>query len=279
MKQEAAQALLRALCSERCGQAYLVAGPADAPLQETIEKGAAALLCEAKPEERPCGVCRSCRMLANGSHPDLLRLEPEAGKKQIGVEPVRLLEGALAETSARRGKKVVLAADAHRMTPAAQNALLKTLEEPPSGVTFLLSGTESGLLPTIRSRCMIVRLAGEPPEETEEERAIRREAERAMAALCAGKPADRAAFGDNRGQLDRVLEIQTEFCRDALALSMGGRPLKDREGAAEAAKAGEKKLLGAIGILVAARKRLLQNAGIAVTIDWLLVELSRTMRS
>ena len=279
MKQEPVQALLRALCSERCGQACLVAGPADAPLQATIERGAAALLCEARPEERPCGVCRSCRMLENGSHPDLLRLEPEPGKKQIGVEPVRLLEGALAETSARRGKKVVLAADAHRMTPAAQNALLKTLEEPPAGVTFLLSGTESGLLPTIRSRCMIVRLAGETPEETEEEREIRRSAERAMAALCAGKPVDRAVFGDSRGQLDQVLEIQTEFCRDALALCLGGKPIRDREGAAEAAKTGEKKLLASIGILIAARKRLLQNAGTAVTIDWLLAELSRAMRA
>lgn len=272
-----AENLLRALRSERAGQAYLAAGPADAPLGETIEKGAAALLCEAEPNRRPCGACPSCRMIGAGSHPDLLRLAPEPGKKQISVTAVRQMQGALSEASVRRGRRVVLCEEAHRMTPAAQNALLKTLEEPPEGVTFLLSGTENGLLPTIRSRCMIVRLSGAPKSETEEEAAARRAAEGALEAMFAKKAVDRAALGETRPDMDRALEAMTEYCRDVLACKLGASPLRERTGAA--ISAGEKQLLTAIDLLTQARKRLLQNAGVALTADWLLARFEREVRN
>lgn len=278
MRTDAQSRVLAALQSGRGAQAYLIAGPSDAPLGETLEAGARLLLCEAEPSRRPCGACEACRLLEAGSHPDLLRLEPEAGKKQIGVDPVRRLEGALASASARRGKRVVLAADAHRMTPAAQNALLKTLEEPPEGVHFLLSGTESGLLATIRSRCMIVRLPGEIAAETQEERETRRAAEAVLCALCQKKPADRAVYGENRTDMDRVMELQADFCRDALAHCVGARTLKSHDELEKLAACGEKKLLQAISVLTAGRKRLLQNAGTAVTVDWLTVELARVFR-
>ncbi len=121
-----------------------------------------ALLCE-RPEhqpelqDRPCGDCRGCRLIAAETHPDLHVLAPLEGKQQIGIDQVRSLIERVGLTPQYGGRKTVLVAPAERMTRAAANTLLKTLEEPPGDALFVLIAHRAGALPaTIRSRCQMV---------------------------------------------------------------------------------------------------------------------------
>jgi DNA polymerase-3 subunit delta' len=105
-----------------------------------------------------CGKCRACDRIARGVHVDVIMLEPD-DRASIKIEPVRT---ALEQTGFRpfEGKRrVVLIRDADTLEQAAQNALLKSLEEPPPGTMFILTTAVPGvLLPTVRSRCMRMRL-------------------------------------------------------------------------------------------------------------------------
>jgi DNA polymerase III delta' subunit len=127
---------------------------------------AAGLLCTAEPHGRPCGQCRSCGLVARGSHPDVHRLGPEGPGRQVAiggpgskVRGVRDLIAELALLPVEGGARIAIVEGAHRMNEDAQNALLKTLEEPAAGVTIILcADAEEPLLPTIRSRCARLRL-------------------------------------------------------------------------------------------------------------------------
>ncbi|WP_373740611.1 DNA polymerase III subunit delta' [Neisseria sp.] len=122
-----------------------------------------ALLCERPSENRePCGVCPSCHLFSQNSHPDFYELTPElpegeaVGRKllQIKIDAVRDVIGNIQLTSVRGGRRVVLVHPAESMNVQAANGLLKALEEPPEGVVFLLvTHARDKLLPTIKSRC------------------------------------------------------------------------------------------------------------------------------
>jgi DNA polymerase III delta' subunit len=127
---------------------------------------AAGLLCTAAPEDRPCRVCRACRLVEVGGHPDLHRLGPAGPGRQVVIggpdakyRGVRDLVAELALMPLEGGARVAIVEGADRMNEDAQSALLKTLEEPPAGVTIALcADQEARLLPTVRSRCFRVRL-------------------------------------------------------------------------------------------------------------------------
>ena len=109
----------------------------------------------------PCGDCQPCRWIAADQHPDVTRLSPEGDSTQIVIQSVRDLAADLALTSHGRGYKVAIVAPVDAMNHFAANALLKTLEEPPARTLLLLVTSQpSRLLPTLRSRCSRLRLAG-----------------------------------------------------------------------------------------------------------------------
>jgi len=122
----------------------------------------------------PCGVCRSCRKVSAGIHPDvgiISRPLDDKGreKREITVDQVRALssDAAILPNEARR--KVYIMDQADAMNPAAQNAALKLLEEPPNGAMFLLCVTNpQGLLQTVRSRCTEINVSGEAERYDEE---------------------------------------------------------------------------------------------------------------
>lgn len=149
--------LRAAVSSGRVHHAYLFAGPPGVGKERAAVRFAQALNCEAGPEG--CGACESCRRIERGTHPDVTTLAPEGeeGSREIKVNQVRVLCGTLqlAPVQARRKVAILLAAD--RMNAAGQNALLKTLEEPPPQTTLVLvTSTDDRLLPTLRSRCVRV---------------------------------------------------------------------------------------------------------------------------
>ncbi|WP_079420174.1 DNA polymerase III subunit delta' [Thiomonas intermedia] len=178
--------------------AWLVHAPQGYGKWPLLQRAAAALLCEspqspaasageasrlpsALTAHRACGHCASCALLAAGTHPDFLIAAPEALWTQLGlhladepsarseaktaashdirIEQIRRLNDWAVSTSHRGRAKVALVYPLDALNPAAANALLKTLEEPPEDVQFLLGAHRvDAVLPTLRSRCRLVAL-------------------------------------------------------------------------------------------------------------------------
>jgi DNA polymerase-3 subunit delta' len=113
---------------------------------------AARLVC---PERAaPCRECPACLQVAAGSHPDLHLVRLLPGKKEIGIDLIRRLKRFVQMTAIAARRKVAIIDDAERLSVAAQNALLKTLEEPSGQALLVLVTSSAGaLLPTVRSRC------------------------------------------------------------------------------------------------------------------------------
>ncbi|NLV59549.1 MAG: hypothetical protein GXY67_12390 [Clostridiales bacterium] len=121
-----------------------------------------ALFCTS--QSKPCGVCEGCMGVLRGANPDVLRLAPE-GEKQIGIEKVREVIDAINQHAFGAGYRVVLIEPVEKLTPQAQNCLLKSLEEPASNVVFLLMAHElTAVLGTIASRCLRVAMTPWPDE-------------------------------------------------------------------------------------------------------------------
>ena len=135
---------------------------------------AAEILCESD-AGRPCGSCRQCKALLNGSHPDYYEVKPE-GKavKSICIDAIRKVQVEAARLPLLAKKRVIVIDDAEKMNETAQNSLLKTIEEPQGDVCFILVTRErSSLLDTIRSRCMNIGFGGIPREELAKALALR----------------------------------------------------------------------------------------------------------
>lgn len=132
--------------------AYLIAGGDGDGRAALAGRMAAAYLCEG--EDAPCGACRACRKVAAGAHPDVAYTAPAPDKQEIGVDQIRALRADAYIRPNEGRRKVYIIDPADAMNPAAQNALLKVLEEGPAYAAFLLCAAQPGLLlDTVRSRC------------------------------------------------------------------------------------------------------------------------------
>lgn len=173
-------------------------GPSDHP--------AAARLPAALRAQRACGHCASCALLQAGTHPDLMIAAPEVLEPALGlrgaeegrarnesrtvsqdirIEQIRQLNDWAVSSSHRGRAKVALIYPADALNPAAANALLKTLEEPPPGVQFFLGAHRlDALLPTIRSRCRQAPMAR--PSAAEMQQLFGADADAALLAWCQG---------------------------------------------------------------------------------------------
>ena len=152
--------LTEGLRSGRLSHSYLLTGPEGSGKHTLARLLAAAMECRGTP--RPCGVCPACRKVLSGNHPDVIPVD-DPDHKQVPVDCIRAARSELFIRPNEGEKKVLLIPRAGDMNPAAQNALLKVLEEPPSyGVFLLLAPSPEALLPTIRSRCAHLRLSPLP---------------------------------------------------------------------------------------------------------------------
>ena len=155
---------------------FLFAGPAGIGKRTLALKLAQAMLCQQRPEEAldPCETCQSCAMLLAGTHPDLDLVAKPADKSFIPVERFigdaehRRQQGLCHNISLKPfmgGRKIALIDDADFLNAEGANSLLKTLEEPPPRSVLILLGTSPAKqLPTIRSRCQLVRFQPLPTE-------------------------------------------------------------------------------------------------------------------
>jgi DNA polymerase-3 subunit delta' len=175
--QPAAVAAMERMLRHGAPQALLLVGPGSVGKTTLALDLAAGILCHAgDPDARPCGACRSCRLIDAGAHQDLHRLAPEGPGRQVRIgdhedpEPgtVRHLLRELARLPVEGAHRVAIVEGAHRLNEDAQNALLKTLEEPPPGATLILCADEpERLLPTVRSRTAVLRLGPVGPRAME----------------------------------------------------------------------------------------------------------------
>ena len=156
--QERAISLLRShLESGQVANAYLLAGPEGVGKRRIALEMAKALNC-AVTGERPCDTCPSCRQMGRGAHPDLHVLLPGGASDQVKMEDVRQLLGRVALRPFSASVQVAVIVGAERLTEEAANSLLKVLEEPPARSRFFLTTARlSDCLPTIVSRCQLIR--------------------------------------------------------------------------------------------------------------------------
>ena len=144
--------------NNRVSHAYILNGERGSGKKMLANLFAMTLLCETGDNE-PCGKCHSCKQAESGNHPDIIRVSHEK-PNSISVDDIRTQVNNTVDIKPYQGPyKVYIIPQADMMTPQAQNAILKTIEEPPSYAVFLLL-TENAetLLPTINSRCVMLKL-------------------------------------------------------------------------------------------------------------------------
>jgi DNA polymerase-3 subunit delta' len=168
---------------ERMPHALLVHGSAGIGKVEFARALAAGALCESPREGLACGECVSCHWFSQGNHPDFREIVPEAALEEeegeeagakadkakslvIKIDQIRAVADFVALTTHRAGYRVLLIHPAEALHPAAANALLKTLEEPPPHTLIVLvSDQPARLLATLRSRCRVLSLPVPPRDE------------------------------------------------------------------------------------------------------------------
>jgi DNA polymerase-3 subunit gamma/tau len=143
--------LENAIKSDRLASAYLFSGPRGVGKTTTARILAKALNCETGPTPTPCNDCVPCQEVARGNSIDVLEID---GASNRGIDEVRNLRESTRYTPAKARNKIYIVDEVHMLTNEAFNALLKTLEEPPSHVVFIFATTEINKVPaTILSRC------------------------------------------------------------------------------------------------------------------------------
>jgi DNA polymerase-3 subunit delta' len=186
--------LMRSVKAGRIVHAILLTGPRGTGKRTAARMVAQALLC--KGQEPPCGVCSECKQFLAGSHPDVHIIATDA--RSISVGDIRALRDELAMRPFEGGRHVAIIEQADKMTAQAQNALLKTLEEPIGEVIFFIITDQPGaMLPTIVSRCQRLRFSPLGMEECAQE-LEKRGIEPQRARLLAGAA---------QGSVGRALEI------------------------------------------------------------------------
>jgi DNA polymerase-3 subunit delta' len=212
--------------------AYLLSGPAGLGKALLALRLAQALNCETSPGE-PCLECRSCRRIERGNYPDVrvagmasqgagLKPDEAARQKELKIATVREWQRDISLRPYEGRRRVLILHDAERLSEEAANAMLKTLEEPPPYATLVLVANSVDLLPTIVSRCRVLRLRPLPRRQVAaalEERGVTAEDAALLAAWSGGRV----------GWALRMLETPDEIAhRDEqvatlLALHDGGR--------------------------------------------------------
>jgi len=301
--------LRRALRSGKTAHAYLFEGIEGCGKRTTALSFVEAAFCG---RDDGCGTCPSCRKMATFQHPDLHLVEPDGAF--IKIDQIRDLQRELVLRPIETPLKACIIKDADRLNSAAGNALLKTLEEPPGNALMILLTTNlDGVLPTVRSRCQLLRFAPLPERLIEEQliTAGRDQAAARLSASLAGGSLGKALkeevvsvdrtsllerlrtlslsdtaplfaaaeeMAANREQAMEQLEVLASLLRDVLLIQGGSNAVINRDILPllenEAARLSRERNLERINHTMEARQALMRNANPRLTLDVLLMRLA-----
>ncbi len=221
------ESLSLAVAEQRLPHAILLEGEPGSGRHAMAKQLAMAAVCSAQPEARPCGECPHCVKSKAGSHPDIFVVEGGAAARSFHVDVIREIRSDAFIKPNEAACKVYLLFGAQAMSPQAQNALLKVLEEPPAQVFFILTcNTAAELLPTVRSRTQIFSLEAPVGWDEEESRAIACQAGEIAKAATASREAELLSLTGNlvkdRERFRAVLGRLVWILRDACVRRVGG---------------------------------------------------------
>lgn len=238
--------------------AYIITGGSVQSRKAYAQRLAAAYLCESAPQ--PCGVCRHCVKVEKNIHPDVSWVLPAEGKREILVGQARDVRSDAYVRPNEGERKVYLIDPADSMNPAAQNALLKVLEDgPPYTAFLLLAGQPGRLLETIRSRCETVAL---PPEERKADPELERRAKELANVLLTGSEWELA-------RACTKLENEKWKSGDLLDLLTAAEPVVARE------LTRNRRAASVLRVLKSCRDNEVYNVGTGHILGWLCGELFR----
>lgn len=228
--------VLRQVNPAALSHAYLLLARPEAGYAAATELASAMLCASPDPARRPCGVCRNCRKAEKGVHPDIVtveRLTDDKGrlKREIYVDQIRdIVSDAVVMPNEAEGK-VYIIRDADAMNAAAQNALLKLLEEPPRFVSLLLiAASPAAVLETVRSRCVTLNVGGEDTPPSPE---AREAAERFLDAAAAGAKLTLLSFANefadrSAAELTEIVAAAQWLLTDMLCARLPDRHMSRR---------------------------------------------------
>ncbi|MBN8620719.1 MAG: DNA polymerase III subunit delta' [Anaerolineae bacterium] len=158
--------LRKGIANGRTRHAYLIVGTESIGKETLARAFAMALNCtHADEAARPCGVCSACKRITSGNHPDMLYSELDSSTGALKIEEVRAITSRIALKPYEARYRIAIFRDFDHARPQAQDALLKTLEEPPpQAVLILLAPSTESLLPTITSRSQVIQLRPLPAD-------------------------------------------------------------------------------------------------------------------
>lgn len=223
------QVLQRALVSQRLHHAYLFVGPEGVGKKTVALALAAAANCLYQDHDA-CGECQSCLCIRDGNHPDIHLVTLPKGKKEIGIQQVRDLQKQLALRGLSRGRKIAIIDPASGMNYPTQNALLKTLEEPPgNSLIFLIATSAGGILPTVQSRCVRIQFSSLDVEQVaailREKRQVSDEVALLLAAMSYGSLGRALTCNEHevlqvrRGWIERLSALEAGDLRGVMMLA------------------------------------------------------------
>ncbi len=228
-QKKAVSLLQRSLETGNVSHAYLLSGPEHSGKMTLAIELAKAMNCTGS--DPPCGQCESCQKIAGSKHADVqvIGLVPAAdsedskAKTEISIEQIRQLQHSASLPPFEGRYKVYIIENAEMMSTEAANSLLKTLEEPESGVIFILLAGDAGLLlETVVSRCQPIEMVPVPVPETEQILVSEYGIQKEKAALLARLSRGWFGWAVNAARNDEVLDNRTEILDRIIELSEAG---------------------------------------------------------
>ena len=230
--------LARQIARDRPSHAYLFLGPPGSGKSTAARLLARALNCDQQPAARqesgawrlvPCGECESCRRIAADTHPEVMEVRPQSKTGQnISVEQSREIRRNAALRPKLGRNRVYIIPQAEAFNDESANALLKTLEEPSPFITLILCApSPSQVLPTIRSRCQVLRFGLAPPDEVAAAlvaRGVEAGTAASLARACGGRPGLALTWAESPQVLQQRRSVQEVFGQ---ALDLQRRAARD----------------------------------------------------
>ena len=277
--------LVSTLRKGRLPHAILFSGPPDAGQRQAAAELAKALFCENASDSQVCGVCVHCRQVDANTHPDFFTLGPEDDSRVIKIEEVRALIGRANLKPFQASAKVFVIEPAECMNDFSQNALLKTLEEPPGKTFFILiSYASEKLLPTVRSRVQTFyflppeEMSAGDPELEEDKRLVLQGVLHGLGRGAGLSVPDLSKH--EREEVTQVLDFVIGVFREMLLLHEGAGKMvapsvdrSDRENAAS--RLGEERLLETLEILAEFREKIAESVNLKLALSVLWETLAR----